>query len=635
MADGAILFLKPQHQSVGRSLLFPIAPVPGETILGYVTRAVEANHLGSVGRFLAQIDQKLSIKGDYLSKMAEALPELAVLLGADPAALRRLWGAEPLSKDGKRRLGGVYLRPHLICQHVRRLPATGTSVEADQATWMVKHLNFCPVSWRGLIDRCGVCSRRLTWPLAQSLARCEGCGAPCSNRSSRAVARNDRLALAWILELFSEDEEVVAAAINRVPPFFQVQSATDVYELVVAFGRAAFRTRTTGRRPLPSWSPRDLADGARLVLDYPRSIWDVCRDQRNREQPPLIRNMSYAAREGYNVCASSNIERLIKAHRCTSGGRRGSEASQSQAMTLSRAGRLLSAIPPQVRDLVEAGHLVTTRGGADDLDIKVTRASALDLRARAGMSISRRQLKAAFSLPDIAIDQMLAMGWISLENDSAVLMLRGADTLSGLSARDLIRELRGFDQNELSKGDVLLSAAFRGVGGREEPWGPVLIAAIRQKLPGGLRAVNLNGRTHLAVHEAAARAMIMGGPDAPSPYRFGVHQYGAFGRDWMVPGEVETYLNCTAQDVIWLRARKLLSKLEHETPRYGREEVEGIGLRFMTSREAASRLGLPPKDLWQLLESRPGVKSIGQGFHERDGLEAAVREEARKLTWWN
>lgn len=635
MADGATLFLKSQQQGAGKRLLFPVAPAPGETILGYVTRAVEANHLGAVGSFLAQIDVKLHIKGDYLTRIATAFPKLADLLGTDAGSLKCLWGSEPLSEDGKRRLGGVYLRPHLICHNARRLPASGLPVESDQSTWMVKHLNFCPVTWRGLIDRCGVCRRRLTWPLAKSLNRCEGCGASSSHRAGKIVAQQDRQALSWVLDLFSADEEIVTAAFNRVPPFFRVQSATDVYELTLAFGRAVNRTRTAGRRLAPDWAPRDLADGARLVLDYPRSIWDLYKDQVKREQPSLILSLSYAAREAANACVSSNVERLIKEHRRAYGGGRGPATSHSQTMTLSEAGHLLSTVPAHVRELALTGHLLTSRANPGAVGIKVERASVLSLQKRARASVSRQQLKAAFSLPSVAIEQMLSIGWLLPEKNPSIVMLRGTETLSGASARRLISELHRFERSEPCVGDILLSDALRGVGGREKPWAPIITAAITRRLPGGLRILKIEGRAHLAIHEATARAVIMGGPAAPSPYRFERHEYGVFGRDWMTPGEVETYLNCTAQDVIWLRARKLLSKVEHETPRYDRKEVEGIGLRFMTSREASSRLGLLPKDIWQLLEARPDVKSIGQGFHERDGLEAAVREEAGKLTWWN
>lgn len=209
MADGTISFQSPQPSGTGKRLLFPVSPAPGETILGYITRVVDANHLGSVGSFLGLIDLKLNIKGDFLSRMADALPELADLVGADMASLAGLWGAKPLSDDGKRRLGGVYLRPHMICQNVRRLPAAGSIIEADQATWMVKHLNFCSVTWRSLNDRCCVCRRKLTWPLASSLNRCEGCGSPCARRAGRAVALQDRPVLEWVLELFSENEEIV------------------------------------------------------------------------------------------------------------------------------------------------------------------------------------------------------------------------------------------------------------------------------------------------------------------------------------------------------------------------------------------------------------------------------------------
>lgn len=47
----------------------------------------------------------------------------------------------------------------------------------------------------------------------------------------------------------------------------------------------------------------------------------------------------------------------------------------------------------------------------------------------------------------------------------------------------------------------------------------------------------------------------MGGPNAPSPYAYNHHEYGKFGRDWLTPSETESYLNCTAQDVIWLKNR--------------------------------------------------------------------------------
>ena len=92
MADGTISFQEPQQLGAGKRLLFPVSPAPGETILGYVARVVDANHLGSVRSFLALIDLKLNIKGDFLSRLAAALPELAELMGVDLAVNRRLKG---------------------------------------------------------------------------------------------------------------------------------------------------------------------------------------------------------------------------------------------------------------------------------------------------------------------------------------------------------------------------------------------------------------------------------------------------------------------------------------------------------------------------------------------------------------
>ena len=266
---------------------------------------------------------------------------------------------------------------------------------------------------------------------------------------------------------------------------------------------------------------------------------------------------------------------------------------------------------------------------------QLPRASVEALSRKAGESVSRREFKGAFTLPDAAVEQLLAVGWLSLEREASLRMLLGPHTLSGVSARALLDELGELDPADSEAGYIPLQAAFRGVGGREKPWAPVLIAAVRRKLPGGLRLITSGSRPCLAMHEAAARAVIMGGPDAKSPYRFDIREYGDFGRDWMAPSEVEAYLNCTAQDIAWLRRRGCLPLIESEKPRFGRECVEQVGRQFMTSQEAAARLGVLAKEVWELLETRPEIRSIGQGFHEREGLEAVLRAEAHNPVWWN
>jgi len=229
----------------------------------------------------------------------------------------------------------------------------------------------------------------------------------------------------------------------------------------------------------------------------------------------------------------------------------------------------------------------------------------------------------------------MAMGWIAPEPDQPIRMLRGSRALATESAKHLLEALRSLDLTTPEAGYITLQSAFRGIGGREKPWGPVIAAGLNGKLPGELRLIETETAYMLAIHDAAARAVVMGGPDAQVPYIFPTLDYKEYGRDWLAPFEVEDYLNCTAQDVIWLRNRGHLTKLEHEKPRYCRSSVQKVGAMFMTSREAAARIGFRPQDIWNLLEANPQIKSLGQGFHDRITLEAALRLEAPKACWWN
>ena len=93
-----------------------------------------------------------------------------------------------------------------------------------------------------------------------------------------------------------------------------------------------------------------------------------------------------------------------------------------------------------------------------------------------------------------------------------------------------------------------------GVGGRVKPWAPMLNAALEDDILGGVARSQGDRLDALAIHPLVARRLVMGGPEVPLP----------FGNPPSLKSEVATqlgagdaadYLNCTAQDISWLRAR--------------------------------------------------------------------------------
>lgn len=162
-----------------------------------------------------------------------------------------------------------------------------------------------------------------------------------------------------------------------------------------------------------------------------------------------------------------------------------------------------------------------------------------------------------------------------------------------------------------------------GVGGRPKPWAKILEAAMNGTLPGGL--VQDDWRTpigDLRVHRMTAMLLIMGGPGHDGPYQanpVAPHIQSPL----MQSGEVERYLNCTAQDISWLR---LNGRLHAQTPpqqlaKYLRTDVAQCGLELITTREIAARRGLRPLAMQTTLQQFDSTIAIGQGFYLRPPIE--------------
>lgn len=162
-----------------------------------------------------------------------------------------------------------------------------------------------------------------------------------------------------------------------------------------------------------------------------------------------------------------------------------------------------------------------------------------------------------------------------------------------------------------------------GVGGRPKPWAKIFEVAINGALAGSL--VQDDWRTPLGklrMHKMTARLLLMGGPDHDGPYR--AHPTTPESQSpTLQSGEVERYLNCTAQDISWLRAKGLLSAhtAPHELARYLRTDVAQCGLEVITTREIAARRGLTPLAMQAALQQFDQTIAIGQGFYRRPVIE--------------
>lgn len=610
---------------VGKSLLFPLSPEPGETLLGFLVRSAEHNYLPSPSPILSDLGVNLHLKGDCLGRLAEDVPLLAEVLGLSLADVHRLWGAEPLS-GGRRRLGGVWLRPSMIFSSHRRLPRMFVPSGADQALWMVRNLGFCPESWELLVDRCPRpwCGRRLTWCSANSLHLCGFCGASVSEADRQVVPRKDRRALAWLADLFVEDEERVSRSLREIPPAFVLEGATEAYELVSALVkpmRGLSRSKQAGKAS----NLADLASACRFVLDFPRSVWDL--QQLDKETWHKFRSqMQLVAQYTPQTAVAREVRRILEyGHARIRSPHRPS--TESIWLTISAAARLLKVERSGVRALIDAGLLPAMKDGGGEIreHSAIPRNSVVDLDIRIRERIGWKNFCSESGLPQIAAEQLLATGLLHLKEDLAVSHLFRDRQLERDSAYSLLnmRWPSFLDEQEESNW-VPLSRVMQGVGGREKPWARIIQAALNGDLPGGVRRTHLDTKlVEHCIHPITARRLIMGGPFARTPFDFQDGDLGEHWRPHLSPGETALHLNCTAQDITWLRSCKMLEPVNAKgrPTHYVRSDVEALGRELISTREIAARLGLKPVDVWQSLQNRASGGAFGQGFYERGLVE--------------
>lgn len=627
MADASTVAPYEAQSYAGKSLLFPVEPAAGETLLSYLVRCVERNHLQSPVKFLRQIDIDLSISGDFLGRLQRSLPAIEMLLGVPPHALAKLWGAEPLDELGRRRLGGVFLRPHLIDQARRRVRPGLTKLDGDQAVWMLRHFDFCPISWDILIRSCPnrFCGKPLTWPRADSLRECRHCREPLVSVGSNKVAKHYRRNLRWLADLFDDRGEVRLAAMCRVPAALPLDCETDVYEFVLAIVRVLQLASDGGPNTDDTVGHGALHEAVSFILDYPKSRWDLLQ-RAPGERDKLYGVMARVSRDtAVPVVRQALTEiladcplMLVKQDRRPPPGELNSRGAAS----------VLGVPPGDVRRLVDAGLLTPLSSSGTQrkqylFDARIVESMRVELSA----GMSARRAAQLLGLPSYAIPQLLALNILTPQPSALAIFLRGDRRVRAEGVEAIADWLAALPLVPPSREWVSLSDAFTAVGGREKPWGTVLAAAIAQELPGSLVFTgSYYERGTLSMARLSAREFVVDGARFHSPLAFDYATKASAAPPAMTPGEVMDYLNCSAVEISWLRERDLLVPQKWSSPsRYDRRSVEVFGRCWMSTREAAARLEVEARGLWRLIESHPIEPGLGRGFYRRSELESVVQ----------
>lgn len=610
------------RQETGKSMLFPVIPAPGETLPGYLLRNVEPNFLPGIRPIFKSVGLNVTLAGNCIDKVGKVADQLFDRFAAPPDAWARLWGVEG-PQGGRRRLGGVWLTPGQIESGIRRVPPRHAAGDPDQAIWMVKDLGFCPVTWELLIDRC---PRRgchhLTWMSATALHICGHCRTPVSDAKRQTVPRPDRRALTWVLGLFG-DEAAQERSMMALPPIYAARCPTDVYDLILAIARPLRVMRDPTILGRVNLEVRDVAAAGQFLLDFHRAHWDL--HQHGAGVVSAFRKrLETLLRFSLRPAVRADVIKILQYGRPDRGNI--TPGWEAKWLSTTQAAGLLRVERRDVRLLASSGLLPNevTIGGEHRTHGSFQKAHVDRMRDELRAQMSLREFQSRTGLQRSAVEQLLGLGLIAETTSAAAKLVYDGLHITRESAETLLRQVADAAMSDASDEDVPLREVMQGVGGRPKPWARLLRAAVNGELPGGLRCGRLDNRIiDLRVHPVTARHILMGGSEAGRPFAFQAGDLAEWGREEMTPSEVEEHLNCTAQDVSWLRYRKYLTPIVAKgAAQYGRPEVEALGRQLITTREIAARLGKSPAQLWPELQAFSAGGSLGQGFYDRALMES-------------
>ena len=437
-------------------------------------------HLASILREAGQAHRNQTV--DILRGEASS-EAIAAILGIPISEVVARRGH--VDSNGRCLYRGVEMRPMDIVSSERRFaPDSLRRQPIHRASWMLRQLPFCPVSWQPLIHRC-VCGERQDWVSVRDITHCRSCTTALMEISVEQIAEEWRPALQLYADLLSCSSHTRKAALSRFPEDVATLAPGHLVDLILALVPVA-ETRIRGAARSPS-------------------VW--------RDQPMLMSTAIAKVVTGMLSGRNGFFRMLGKCPREMEPRFR-----QLRRMSSLMTGRARIALPEPVVALLDATKAAAqVPGFGEDATLDFSEAEAVLGRSRSALRADRRagSLRTAFRIrrgeilpvldrqeveriasqrniglanvgrvlgvPPYAVAQMADAGVLQYAEHPFVWKTKGLRILEGEDVR-LLDALRG-GATKLEQGEtVSLYSVLRCVGGRQKPYGQIFSALLTGKI---------------------------------------------------------------------------------------------------------------------------------------------------------
>jgi hypothetical protein len=596
-------------------------PIPGESLLGYLNRALSKTVCRSLysALRLAGGDVRVKQRPRPYNLTIEDADRLARLFKIDPEQVRaRLypWGTFDHAELSTIEFFGTKIRAQYFETTIRRVSPRALSFSRHhKAIWDLRPFSFDPDTRERLLDRCPVCESRLGWAKTHEPFRCDECAGErglstdLRNYPQPLVEMQDEEAVNFVVGLVHPSSVKRAEAMRLVPDELGSATNSDLFDAVISVASVlspanAHRNHRVGRPTtfdeFAQLTPDRLALAARALIGGESGFGIVADSMRAsmsqrpkshglfKELGPLA-GLANDRRIAPVVClyVKTAIERdLVRTQHIGLVRKRTTQIGRHEAdewLNIGELGREFGVRDVVLGRLAKSGHVATRRADGVNTPIQMRRTDVAPIIARYKDAANEKSTRGMLKLPTTVINELAEREIIERVDGAAVVMLgNGAHfTRSSINAFLVAIDKRA-RQSKGKLGKLKLVDAVRSLGSLV-PW----FTIINLILAGGI-IIRRSGshspdwRDHIAIDDLNKFCRII--EEAKRTEKSSRER-------WLSKEQVEQILGVSNRAVITaMSVTRLLNPWKEKGVLiYKRAEVEAAAKKYIFGREMLKR----------------------------------------------
>lgn len=487
-------------------------PFPGESLLGFVTRALSvtvAKRL-STGLALAGVNTDTPLSTAMRLTDERQIAGIAKLFQTTPDQIReRVHKPGHFDHSSIKAVDffGVKIRFHYREKAVRRVSPRALSLAAyHRAIWELRPFTFDPQTRERLLDTCPVCSQKLGWLKALGPTMCDHCiderGFPSVDLRDFPqpnVEVEDEEALDFVTGLVDPDLKRKAAARRLLPDWWAKYPNGDLFETVMALAsgltldpsvKLQFVGRSKDLRRFEMLTPDMLAIAGRAIIGGEAGFSTLAARYRliSDKRPHFYgvwKELGQLVQVRYDQSLNPKIKKYLsgmidadmKRNRIP-GLRPHKDHGDGYQPISWLAGKALLR-RQRVKLLAESGLVKSVRAvGAKKSPVRLPADEVLTLVPQLRDALTPPETAAQIGVHQQALPALAARHLIVRLEGPVLGFLPGRAAYSGRSVDVLVRNIRNCIVSPVPRSAIRMSLAVRQLGTAEAPWDAIVSAML-------------------------------------------------------------------------------------------------------------------------------------------------------------